>query len=100
MPLRRVAGLDAARRFIAFSSIPNQERNGGQAVPNFYKLLMFLSRGHGGAFGTVLLGAVAREVHWEIGGWMPMRAGAIAAALFLALPGTLQHGDHYPRRCC
>ncbi len=64
-------------------------------VLNFYKLLMFLSCvAMVAAFGTVLLGVVAREVHWEIGGLDAYAGYAIAAALFLALPGTLQHGDH------
>ncbi|RZJ26090.1 MAG: TRAP transporter small permease subunit, partial [Haliea sp.] len=46
------------------------------------------------AFGTVLLGVVAREVRWDIPGLDAYAGYAIAAALFLALPGTLQHGDH------
>lgn len=64
-------------------------------VLNFYKLLMFLScTAMVAAFGTVLLGVIAREVHWEIGGLDAYAGYAIAAALFLALPATLQHGDH------
>lgn len=64
-------------------------------VLNFYKLLMALScLAMVAAFGTVLLGVIAREVHWEIGGLDAYAGYAIAAALFLALPATLQHGDH------
>lgn len=64
-------------------------------VLNFYKLLMALScLAMIAAFGTVLLGVVAREVHWDIPGLDAYAGYAIAAALFLALPGTLKHGDH------
>lgn len=64
-------------------------------VLNFYKLLMALScLAMIAAFGVVLLGVVAREVHWDIPGLDAYAGYAIAAALFLALPGTLQHGDH------
>ena len=61
----------------------------------FYKLLMLLACvAMITAFGTVLLGVVAREVHWDIPGLDAYAGYAIAAALFLALPATLQHGDH------
>lgn len=61
----------------------------------FYKLLMALSGlAMVAAFGAVLLGVVAREVHWDIPGLDAYAGYAIAAALFLALPGTLKHGDH------
>lgn len=61
----------------------------------FYKLLMALSGlSMVAAFGAVLLGVVAREVHWDIPGLDAYAGYAIAAALFLALPGTLKHGDH------
>lgn len=64
-------------------------------VFNFYKLLMLLAcLAMVAAFGTVLLGVVAREVHWDIPGLDAYAGYAIAAALFLALPATLQHGDH------
>ncbi len=64
-------------------------------VLNFYKLLMALScLAMVAAFGAVLLGVIAREVHWDIGGLDAYAGYAIAAALFLALPATLQHGDH------
>ena len=46
------------------------------------------------AFGTIILGVIAREVGWDIPGLDAYAGYAIAAALFLALPGTLKHGDH------
>ena len=64
-------------------------------VLNFYKLLMALACvAMLAAFITVLLGVVAREAHWDIQGLDAYAGYAIAAALFLALPATLQHGDH------
>ncbi len=67
----------------------------GKLVRNFYKLLMALScLAMLAAFGTVLLGVAARELRWDIAGLDAYAGYAIAAALFLALPGTLQHGDH------
>ena len=64
-------------------------------VRNFYKLLMGLScLSMLAAFGSVILGVVAREVQWDIPGLDAYAGYAIAAALFLALPATLQHGDH------
>jgi TRAP-type C4-dicarboxylate transport system permease small subunit len=46
------------------------------------------------AFAAIMLGVVARELHWDIQGLDAYAGYSIAAALFLALPGTLQHGDH------
>ncbi|MDI1238699.1 MAG: TRAP transporter small permease [Polaromonas sp.] len=67
----------------------------GKLVRNFYKLLMALScLAMLVAFGTVMLGVAARELRWDIAGLDAYAGYAIAAALFLALPGTLQHGDH------
>lgn len=67
----------------------------GKLVRNFYKLLMALScLAMLAAFGTVILGVLARELRWDIPGLDAYAGYAIAAALFLALPGTLQHGDH------
>ncbi|MDP3798638.1 MAG: TRAP transporter small permease [Polaromonas sp.] len=67
----------------------------GRLVQNFYKLLMALSCvAMLSAFGTVMLGVLAREANWDISGLDAYAGYAIAAALFLALPGTLQHGDH------
>lgn len=67
----------------------------GKLVLNFYKLLMALScLAMLAAFGAVMLGVLAREANWDIAGLDAYAGYAIAAALFLALPGTLQHGDH------
>jgi TRAP-type C4-dicarboxylate transport system permease small subunit len=64
-------------------------------VQNFYRFLMMLSCvAMVSAFATVLLGVIAREARWEIGGLDAYAGYAIAAALFLALPATLRHGDH------
>jgi TRAP-type C4-dicarboxylate transport system permease small subunit len=65
-------------------------------VRNFYRLLMLLScLSMLAAFGAVTLGVVAREViHISIDGLDAYAGYAIAAALFFALPGTLQNGDH------
>lgn len=46
------------------------------------------------AFGTILLGIVARIAHWDIPGLDAYAGYSIAAALFLALPDTLRNGDH------
>lgn len=46
------------------------------------------------AFATIMLGVVARETGWDIQGLDAYAGYSIAAALFLALPATLQHGDH------
>lgn len=67
----------------------------GKLVRNFYQLLMALScLAMLAAFGAVILGVAARELRWDIPGLDAYAGYAIAAALFLALPGTLQHGDH------
>jgi hypothetical protein len=68
---------------------------GGQTRPQF------LQAAHGcrawpwwPPLASSLLGMMARLVHWDIPGLDAYAGYAIAAALFLALPGTLQHGDH------
>lgn len=66
-----------------------------QLVFRFYQGLMFLSCvSMIAAFVSVLLGVVAREVHWDIPGLDAYAGYAIACALFLALPSTLRHGEH------
>lgn len=66
-----------------------------QLVSRFYQGLLFLSCvSMVVAFGTVLLGVVAREVQWDIPGLDAYAGYAIACALFLALPATLRHGEH------
>lgn len=65
-------------------------------VRNFYKLLMVLSGvSMVAAFGAVILGVLSREIaHFSIDGLDAYAGYAIAAALFFALPATLQSGDH------
>lgn len=46
------------------------------------------------AFAAIMLGVAAREAHWDIQGLDAYAGYSIAAALFLALPETFQHGDH------
>jgi TRAP-type C4-dicarboxylate transport system permease small subunit len=43
---------------------------------------------------TIVLGIVARLAAWDIPGLDAYAGYSVAAALFLALPETLQHGDH------
>ncbi|MDO8773758.1 MAG: TRAP transporter small permease [Burkholderiaceae bacterium] len=64
-------------------------------LDKFYKLLMWLSCvSMLLAFAAIMLGVVARELRWDIQGLDAYAGYAIAATLFLALPGTLKHGDH------
>lgn len=67
-----------------------------QLVRNFYRLLTGLScLSMVSAFVIVMLGVAARQVTFISVQGMDAYAGyAIAAALFFALPGTLQNGDH------
>jgi TRAP-type C4-dicarboxylate transport system permease small subunit len=61
----------------------------------FYQLLMALAGvSMLGAFVSIGLGVSAREFHWDIQGLDAYAGYCIAGALFLALPGTLQQGDH------
>lgn len=46
------------------------------------------------AFVCVLLGVVSRLLRFSVPGLDAYAGYAIAAALFLALPATLRHGDH------
>lgn len=46
------------------------------------------------AFASVLLGIVDRQVGWGLRGLDAYAGYCIASALFLALPGTLQAGEH------
>jgi len=46
------------------------------------------------AFGVIVLGVGARQTGLDIAGLDAYAGYAIAAALFLALPMTLQRGDH------
>lgn len=46
------------------------------------------------AFTCVMVGIVDRQVGWGLRGLDAYAGYAVAAALFLALPGTLQRGEH------
>ena len=64
-------------------------------LDKFYRFLMFLAcLAMVSAFLTIMLGVAAREFGWDIQGLDAYAGYSIAAALFLALPGTLKHGDH------
>jgi TRAP-type C4-dicarboxylate transport system permease small subunit len=71
------------------------ERMVEKLVLSIYRWLLVLAAlAMLGAFGSVLLGIVARLLHWNIPGLDAYAGYAIAAALFLALPATLRQGDH------
>jgi TRAP-type C4-dicarboxylate transport system permease small subunit len=60
-----------------------------------YAMLMALSAlAMVAAFGCVLLGIADRQFAWGLRGLDAYAGYAVAAALFLALPGTLQRGEH------
>jgi TRAP-type C4-dicarboxylate transport system permease small subunit len=62
---------------------------------HFYRLLMLLACvALLAAFGAVALGIAARLARWNLPGLDAYAGYAIAAALFLALPGTLVRGEH------
>ena len=66
-----------------------------RVLNRFYSVLMALSCvAMLSAFAAIMLGVAAREFRWDIQGLDAYAGYAIAATLFLALPGTLQHGDH------
>ncbi|MBI5719451.1 MAG: TRAP transporter small permease subunit [Burkholderiales bacterium] len=61
----------------------------------FYRALMGLAAlAMLGSFVAVMLGIVDRQFAWGLRGLDAYAGYAIAAALFLALPGTLQRGEH------
>ena len=61
----------------------------------FYQALMALSAlAMVAAFVAVVLGIADRQFAWGLRGLDAYAGYAIAAALFLALPGTLQRGEH------
>jgi TRAP-type C4-dicarboxylate transport system permease small subunit len=67
----------------------------GRLVPFFYRSLLVLScLSMLAAFCSIALGILARLAHWDIPGLDAYAGYSIAAALFLALPDTLRHGDH------
>jgi TRAP-type C4-dicarboxylate transport system permease small subunit len=62
---------------------------------NFYRLLGALAcLAMVDAFVAIVLGVAARELGFDIAGLDAYAGYSIAAALFLALPMTLQRGDH------
>lgn len=64
-------------------------------APFFYKFLLLLAcLSMLTAFGTIMLGIIARLAHWDIPGLDAYAGYSIAAALFLALPDTFRNGDH------
>ena len=61
----------------------------------FYKFLLMLSGiAMIGAFVAIMLNILARLFGWNLPGLDGYAGYAIAAALFLALPSTLQHNEH------
>jgi TRAP-type C4-dicarboxylate transport system permease small subunit len=66
-----------------------------RTLDGFYAALMALAAAALlAAFVSVMLGIVDRQVGWGLRGLDAYAGYAIAAALFLALPGTLQKGEH------
>ncbi len=66
-----------------------------QALDHFYNLLMALAAlAMVGTFAVVVLGIVDRQFGFGLRGLDAYAGYGIAAALFLALPGTLQRGEH------
>lgn len=64
-------------------------------VFGFYKVLLVLSGlAMIGAFVAIMLNILARIFGWNLPGLDGYAGYAIAAALFLALPATLQHNEH------
>ena len=61
----------------------------------FYRLLLVLSGlAMVGTFVAIMLNILARIFGWNLPGLDGYAGYAIAAALFLALPSTLQHNEH------
>ena len=61
----------------------------------FYKLLLVLSGlAMVGTFVAIMLNILARIFGWNLPGLDGYAGYAIAAALFLALPATLQNNEH------
>ncbi len=66
-----------------------------KVLKRFYGLLMVLSGlSMVATFVVILLGIVSRIAYFDVPGLDAYAGYCIAAALFFALPGTLQHGDH------
>jgi TRAP-type C4-dicarboxylate transport system permease small subunit len=66
-----------------------------KVLKRFYGLLMVLSGvSMVATFAVIVLGIVSRLANFDVPGLDAYAGYFIAAALFFALPGTLQHGDH------
>ncbi len=66
-----------------------------RALDRFYGLLMALAAAAmAAAFACVMLGIADRQLALGLRGLDAYAGYAVAAALFLALPGTLQKGEH------
>ena len=66
-----------------------------RALQTFYRGLLMLScMAMLSTLACIVLGIVARLAAWDIPGLDAYAGYSVAAALFLALPETLQHGDH------
>jgi TRAP-type C4-dicarboxylate transport system permease small subunit len=66
-----------------------------RTLDTFYQLLMALAAlALVAAFASVMLGIADRQFAWGLRGLDAYAGYGIAAALFLALPGTLQRGEH------
>jgi TRAP-type C4-dicarboxylate transport system permease small subunit len=88
--LRQSAGLQTRN-----PNQPNEERAVDKLISNFYKCLLVLAcLSMLAAFGSIVLGIVARQFGWDIQGLDGYAGYAIAATLFLALPETFRQGDH------
>jgi TRAP-type C4-dicarboxylate transport system permease small subunit len=64
------------------------------AAPFYRCLLLLACVSMVGTLSSILLGIVARLANWDFPGLDAYAGYSIAAALFLALPSTLQGGEH------
>lgn len=64
-------------------------------LDGFYRWLLFFAAIFTFlAFVSIVLGVASRHIGFEVAGLDAYAGYSIAAALFLALPGTLRHGEH------
>lgn len=64
-------------------------------LDGFYRWLLYLAALFMVAtLFTILLGVVGRQLNFDVPGLDAYAGYSIAAALFLALPAALRHGDH------
>lgn len=64
------------------------------ANPIYRALLALACASMVGALISVMLGIIGRQIDWNLPGLDAYAGYSIAAALFLALPAALKHGDH------